>query len=128
VLVVARPVGAARIAVRMRLGVRLRVRVPGRLVRLLAVHGVHIGRRHGRRLVLVSLANEGNVTEQLRGRVTLTLIRRGRLVSRLRYRSRRELAPGSSVVIRLPYAGKAHGAAVALVRAGPRTFRYRLRL
>jgi hypothetical protein len=132
VLLLARPDGAARIAVRMRVGVRLRVRMPGRLVRRVVVRGLRVRSGHARRLLL-TVANAGNVTEQLR-RATVTLVRGGRTVSRLRARAAHELVPGARVVLALPYAGRAHGWLTALVSvrlAGaslPVRRRYRLRL
>jgi hypothetical protein len=127
VLLLARPLERAGVAVQMRVGVRLRVRVPGRLVRHLVVLGV--GVRGARpRLLLVALANGGNVTEPLRGRLTVMLVRRGRVISRLRYTGRRELFPGSHAVVSLPYRGGARGMVDGVVRIGSVQRRYRLRL
>jgi hypothetical protein len=128
VLLLVQPRDRSGVAVRMRLGVRLRVRVPGRLVRRIALLGLRV-RRHSRpRLLLVALANVGNVTEQLRGRVTVTLARRGRVVARLRYRRSRELAPGSRSVITFRYRGGAHGSLNGVVRIGTVVKVYPLRL
>jgi hypothetical protein len=134
VLFVARPVGAERIAVRVRLGVGIRVRVPGRAVRRVDVRGLRV-RRHGdARILFVSVANAGNVTEQLRGPLTVTLSRQGRFVSRLRLRAPRELFPGTHTVLALPYLGHARGLVRAVVRirlgssARPQERRYRIRL
>ncbi|MFL5950277.1 MAG: hypothetical protein ACJ74M_01595 [Gaiellaceae bacterium] len=131
-LLVARPDGAGRIALRMRVGVRLRVRMPGQLVRHVLVRGLRV--RSGRpRRFLLTVANAGNVTEQLR-RATVTLVRGGRIVSRLHTRSARELFPGARIVIGLPYAGGARGWVTALVSlrldgsSVPVQRRYRLRL
>jgi hypothetical protein len=76
----------------------------------------------------VSLHNGGNVTEQLRGRVTVTLLRGGRLLSRLRYGAIRELYPGAAGVVGLPYRGRARGPVTAVVRTRSVLRRYRLRL
>ena len=46
VLLVARPAGRSRVSVRIRLGVGVRVRMPGRIIRGLALRGVRV-RRHG---------------------------------------------------------------------------------
>ena len=134
VLVVARPQRSSRVAVRVRLGVGVRVRMPGRLVRRVTVRAVRV-RPHGpTRDLLVSVANCGNVTEQLGGRLTVTLVRRGRLVSRLRLRGPHELFPGAGTVIPLRYAGHVRGLVTAVVRVrfGGRLLlverRYRLRL
>jgi len=110
-LFTARPPARAGLAVRVRLGVRVRIRVPGRLVRRVDVRGVRVARRG----VLVSLMNQGNVIEPLAGRLTVTLLRRGRVLSRLRLRGTTDLLPQTRRVVRLPYAGRAHGVATAVV-------------
>jgi hypothetical protein len=128
VLLLARPTEASRIAVRLRLGIRVRVRVPGRLVRRVVVRGLRARRHRRGRLLLVSLANAGNVTEQLHGHVTVDLMHGRRLVSRLRYRGTREVFPGARAVVALPYVGRARGLVTAIVRVRAAERRYRLRL
>lgn len=128
VLVLAQPLEHSGVSVRMRVGVRLRVRVPGRLVRHIVVLGLRVRRKARPRLLVVSLANAGNMTEPLRGRVTISLVRRGRLLSRLRYTGRRELSPGAHVALPLPYRGSARGGLTGVVRVGPVARAYRLRL
>jgi hypothetical protein len=128
VLVLAQPLEHSGVAVRMRVGVRLRVRVPGRLVRHIVMLGLRVRGKTRPRLLVVSLANAGNVTEPLRGRVTISLVRRGRLLSRLRYMGRRELSPGARIVLPLPYRGSARGMLTGVVRVGPVAKTYRLRL
>jgi hypothetical protein len=130
VLVTGRPLGASRVAVQLRLGVRLRIRAPGRLVHRIAVEGLRVRRFNDKRTLLVSVANRGNVTEQLRGRLTVTLLRRKRIISRMRLARRRELFPGMTTAVALPYAGHAHGLLTAIVsiRGGLSGRRYRLRL
>jgi hypothetical protein len=130
VLLTGRPLHAPRVAVRLRLGVRLRIRAPGRLVRRVAVEGLRARHFKGKRTLVVSVANRGNVTEQLRGRLTVTLVRHSRVISRLRFQRSRELFPGARAVVALPYAGSAHGLVTALVsvRGSPSARRYRLRL
>jgi hypothetical protein len=130
VLVTGRPLGAPRVAVQLRVGVRLRIRAPGRLVHRIAVEGLRVRRLKDKRTLLVSVANRGNVTEQLRGRLTVTLLRGNRIISRLRPARRRELYPGKTTAVALPYAGHAHGLLTAIVsiRGGLSGRRYRLRL
>ena len=122
-----------RVAVRLRIGVALSVRVRGRLVRQLQLGRVTVRRPQHERLLLVPIANGGNVTEQLGGRVSLTLVRRGTFVSRLRLGGRRELLPEHRTVLRFRYAGRARGLMTAVVRVrrgsgAPLERRYRLRL
>jgi hypothetical protein len=128
VLVTGRPADRSRVAVRLRVGVRVRIRAPGRLVRRLAVEGLHVRRFKEKRMLLVSVANRGNVTEQLRRRLTVTLADHGRVISRLRLGRFWELYPGARAVVALPYAGRAHGLVTALVdvRGNPGPRRYPL--
>jgi hypothetical protein len=128
VFVTGRPVDGPRVAVQLRLGVRLRIRAPGRLVRRIAVQGLRARRLRGKHTLVVSVANRGNVTEQLRGRLTVTLVSHGRVISRLRFGRFRELFPGARGVLALPYAGNARGLVTALVkvRGSPSERRYRL--
>jgi hypothetical protein len=123
------PVQRGRVGVRMRLGVRVVVRVPGRIVRRLAVRGVRVRRARGGRYLDVALANLGNVTERLdRGRVAVTLLARGRVLARLRT-APRELLPRTRGLAIARYAGRRRGLVVARVEvrgAGRRAFRIRL--
>ena len=125
VLLTTRPVRGAAVAVRMRLGVRVVVRVPGRLVRRLEVRSVSV-RRAG--ILDVSVTNLGNVTERLR--VGLTLFRRGRRVSVLRAGAQ-ELLPRTRALVALRHPRRLRGRVTALVELeGPvpvrRVFRLRL--
>jgi hypothetical protein len=81
VLLVTRPLRTAALAVRMRLGVIVVVRVRGRIVRRLTPVGLRARRRGRARQLELLLRNAGNVTEALdTGCLTLGLRRRGRLV------------------------------------------------
>jgi hypothetical protein len=134
VLVTGRPLDRSRIAVQLRLGVRVRIRAPGQLRHRIAVEGLRARRFRSKRALLVSLANRGNVTEQLRGRLTVTLINRNRVISRLRLGRFRELYPGARAVVALPYSGRARGVVTAIVKVRlaahrqPLVRRYRLSL
>jgi hypothetical protein len=123
----------AAVAVRMRIGVVIVVRAPGRVVRGLALRRAHV--RRGRRGGVVELvvANLGNVTETLgRGRIRLEL-RHGRARARLRSEPR-ELRPRTSGVVQLRYGGPLRGRVTARAwivgptgtRPVARTFRLRL--
>jgi hypothetical protein len=105
-LLVGRPLDRGGVAVRLRVGVPVRVRMPGRIVRRLDIRGLRVRRHKRERVLLVAVANAGNVTEQLRGLVTVTISRRGRVVSRLRPRHPRELFPARRTVLALPYTGR----------------------
>jgi hypothetical protein len=94
-----------------------------------------VGRRPGTRghLILVTVANRGDVIESIGGaRLTVTLLRHGRTVGRLRAR-RREVLPHTSAVVRFPWPVQIrHGlvARIAVARPGggttTRAFRLRL--
>ena len=134
VLLIARPLDRTQVAVRMRLGVGVRVRIPGRIFRHLELRGLRVRLHRGALVLLVSVANRGNVTEQLRGRMTVTLLRSGRVVSRLRPRGPRVLFPGAHAVLAMRYAGRVRGLVTAVVkvrfdgRLRPLERRYRIRL
>jgi hypothetical protein len=134
VLLTSRPLRSSRVTLHVRLGVRVKVRVPGRVVRHLALGGLRVHRSHGARSLFVSVANRGNVTVQLRGRVTASLFRRGQQVGRLSPPARRALLPGAHALLTLRYVGRVRGpvTAVVQVRLGPGVRaikrRYRLRL
>ncbi|MBA3735072.1 MAG: hypothetical protein H0W90_07735 [Actinobacteria bacterium] len=123
-----------RVPVRLRLGVRVRVHVPGRVVRRLAFSGLRVHRARDARFMFVSVANRGNVTVHLRGHVSAWLFRHRRQVARLHLAGRAPLAPGTRTVLALRYTGRVRGpiTAVVQIRIGPgvRLFerRYRLRL
>jgi hypothetical protein len=134
VLLTARPLRGGRVNVQVRLGVRVRMVVPGRIVRRLTLGGLHVRRGRGARLMFVSLANRGNVTVPLRGRVSALLTRRSRRVARLEPSTRSALRPGTRAEVTLRYRGRVRGllTAVVQVRLGPGIRiverRYRIRL
>jgi hypothetical protein len=103
--------------VRVRLGVVVTVRAPGKIVRRIAAVRIR-ARRVGRTRVLgVLLANRGNVTETVGGTCALVwLHRRGRILARLGAPERRIL-PYTSGLVELAYRGPARGR--VLVRIVP---------
>jgi hypothetical protein len=134
VLLTTRPLRGGRVSVHLRLGVRIRMVVPGRIVRHLTLGGLRVYRARGARFMLVSVANRGNVTVQLRGRVTASLFRRGQQVAHLNPHARRALLPGGRALLSLRYGGRVRGPVTAFVqvRLGPGARavkrRYRVRL
>jgi hypothetical protein len=121
VLLTTRPLRGSRVNVQVRLGVRIRMVVPGRIVRDAALGGLRLRRSHNGRFMFVSVTNRGNVTVLLRGRVTALLLRRGRRLARLTPRGRRALPPGARAVLALRYGGRVRGllTAVIRIRLGP---------
>ena len=134
VLLTTRPLRGGRVNVQVRLGVRIRMVVPGRIVRDAALGGLSLCRSRNARFLFVSVTNRGNVTLPLRGRVTASLLRRGQRLAQLSPRGRRALLPGARAVLALRYGGRVRGllTAVIRIRLGPGVRaverRYRVRL
>jgi len=129
VLLTTRPLGGGRVNVKVRLGVRVRAVVPGRVLHRLTLGGLVVRKL----LMFVSIANGGNVTIQLRNRVTAWLARRGRHLARLNPHVQQALRPGARSSLTLRYNGRLRGALTAIVRirlgSGIRVERrYRIRL
>src|SRR5439155_5354129 len=114
VLLTTRVPHGARVAVRMRLGIVVVVRVPGAIVRRLELRRLRV-RRAGRIRVLdLFVANRGNVTEELaRRRVRLSLLRHGRVLVRLRPKER-ELVPRTTGIEQFRYGGPVRGRVTAV--------------
>jgi hypothetical protein len=101
----------AGVAVRMRLGLTVVLRVPGPVIHRLAVERVRVAGGQ----VRVTVANRGNVTEQLTGRRVLVTVRRGtRVLARLTPASR-ELLPHSRGILVLRLRGPTSRATVVEV-------------
>ncbi len=116
VLLTTRPLRAGRVNVQIQLGVRVKLRVPGRIVRQLTLGRLRVERGRGARFMFVWVANRGNVTVALRGHVTASLLRRGRQPARLESRARRALVPGAHAVLTLRYSGRVRGPVTLVVR------------
>jgi len=115
VLLTTPPWRTAGVAVRMRIGVVVVVRAPGRVVRSVAVRALRVRRAgHTRTLELV-LANRGNVTETIdAAHVRLFLVRKG---ARSSVRAdTRELRPRTNGVVQFRYRGRLAGWITARVR------------
>lgn len=134
VLLTTRPLGGGRVNVQVRLGVRIRMVVPGRIVRDAAFGGLRLHRSRNAHFMFVSIRNRGNVTVPLRGHVTASLLRRGHRFAQLTARGPRALLPGARAVLALRYGGRVRGllTAVVRIRLGPGVRvverRYRVRL
>lgn len=106
------------LAIRMRLGVVVVLRVPGRIVRRLVPLRIHVRRSGRARVLVLTLANLGNVTETVDRRcVSVALVRRGRVLARL-HPARRDLLPHTRGIVELRYRGPVRGSVRAVV---PRT-------
>lgn len=131
VLLTAAAPGAKGVLVRMRIGLVVSVRVPGKLVHRLVVRSARAVRRGRQRRIEVALANRGNVIEHVdRAGLRVLLLVRGRVVAIL-HPDRRDLLPRSAGIVTVPCRTGIHGAVVAQIelRRPPRTVRrFHLRL
>lgn len=134
VLLTTRPSSGARVAVRVRLGVLVVVRAPGKVVRRLALRRLWITGRGARRRLELRVANLGNVTEALaRVRLTVSRARTGRRLATL-VAARREVRPHTQGILDFHLRPRLRGAVTAHVvipavsgrRAIRRTYRMRL--
>jgi hypothetical protein len=115
---------AEGIGVRLRLGVRLMVRVPGRLVRR-----IDIGRlRLRRRTMIVWVVNRGNLVVPLAEQASATLRRRGHFVALLRPRAPALLLPRGRLALAFPYPRRLRGVFRLEVRVGGAVRRFWVRL
>jgi hypothetical protein len=134
VLLSTRPLGKGRVAVRLRMGLVVVVRAPGKVVRRLELHGLRVARRGKRRALDVIIANRGNVTESLHGaHAVVSRAHNGRHVATLVAGSR-DLRPRTRGIVEFRFRGRPRGAMTARVvivaepgrRLLRRTFRIRL--
>jgi hypothetical protein len=111
VLLTAFAPGRKGIAVGIRLGVVVTVRVPGRTLRRLAIVAAHA--RSG--LFSVTVANRGDVIESVgAASLRIALLRGGRTIARLRG-TRRQLLPHTRAVLSFPLRAAVQGPLVARV-------------
>ncbi len=121
VLFTTRPRHAAGVAIRVRIGVVVFVRVAGRIVHRLELRALRVRGR----VLEAAVVNRGNVVERVHVRVSLS--RGGRVLARLGSAGR-TLLPHSRAIERFGYRGRLRGWVTALVDLGAlrRTFRIRL--
>jgi hypothetical protein len=134
VLLSTRPLRNARLAVRLRMGLVVVVRAPGRIARRLELRRLRVIRRGRGRALELMVANRGNVTESLvRAVAVVSSARSGRRVATLVAGSR-DLRPRTRGVVEFRFRGHPHGVMLAHVviyaepgqRALRRTYRIRL--
>jgi hypothetical protein len=109
----------------MRLGVRIAVRVPGKVVRRVAVRGLRVLRSGRSRRFEVTIANEGDLIETRV--VTVVLSGRGR-VDRV-HAELREVLPRTRALLTARYGGRLRGSVIARVEVdgiARRSFKLRL--
>jgi hypothetical protein len=130
VLLTAAAPGARGVLVRMRIGLVVSVRIPGRLVHRVLVRGARVVGRGARRRIELVVLNRGNVIEHVdRRSLRVVLVAHGRSVAVL-HAERRDLLPRSSGIVTVPCRTGAHGAVVARVELHRAThaLRFHLRL
>jgi len=117
VLLTATAPSAKGVAIELRVGVVVTVRVKGRLVHRVEVTAARLRRRPlGRnRLIELTFVNRGNVIESIGGpRLRITLLRRGRVIASLPT-ARRKVLPHTAAVVVVAYRGRRHGRATVRV-------------
>jgi hypothetical protein len=109
VLLTSRPPTRRGLPVRLRLGVVVVVRAPGKVVRRVSAISLRVRRAGKARVLGLLLANRGAVTESVGGPCTvLWLHRQGRILARLRAVERRIL-PHTRGLVELVYRGRLRG-------------------
>jgi hypothetical protein len=99
--------------VRVRLGVVVVVRAPGKIVHRLDLAGVRVRRAGGRPVVRLRFANRGNVIESLRPVCSRVVIRHGRVLLAMLSPPARRLLPRTSTLVDVAYNGRFRGSARA---------------
>lgn len=134
VLLTTHAVGAASVAVRLRMGVVVVVRAPGKVERRVELRGGRVTGSRRRRTLELVVANRGNVTESLRRpRAVVSFQRSGRWAATLAASSR-DLRPQTRGLLEFRLPAKLHGVMTAriVVPGDPgrsalrRTYRLRL--
>jgi hypothetical protein len=98
-LLTTQPLRSGSVPARVRIGVVVVVRVPGRIIRRLLLRGLAVRRRGRGCLLELSIVDRGNVDEWVGARrLSISLARRGHLVARLRPLARRFLARSSGLI------------------------------
>ena len=123
-----RPARGKHVAVRLRIGVLVVARVPGKVVRRLVIGPLHVRRAGRARVLELAIRNAGNVTERLApGRLALLVLHRGRVVARLRPPGR-ELLPHGRGLVTSRFRGSLRGPATVRVSLGAFSHVYAVRL
>jgi hypothetical protein len=108
VLLTTTPKRGAALAVRMRVGIVVVVRAPGRVVRRLSLESMRVRREARERILELVLLNKGNVTETLERGHLRVVLRRGDARVTLRAGGR-SLRPRTRGLVELRYAGRLTG-------------------
>jgi hypothetical protein len=121
VLLTTRPRFRAGLAVRMRIGIVVVARAPGRIVRRLRLVGLSVRRVGHLRLVELTVVNQGNTKETLTSQcLAISLRRDGRRLALLRPVVR-DLLPRTRGVVEFRYRGGARGRLIARIEPSGRS-------
>ncbi len=116
------------VVVRLRIGVFVLARVPGKIVRRLVIGPVRVHRAGRAHVLWLAIRNAGNVAERLAlGRLQLAVLRRGRVLARLRPPGR-ELLPRGRGLVESRLRGTFRGPATVRVTLGAFVHLYPVRL
>ena len=115
VLLTTRPRRGAGVAVRMRIGIVVVVRAPGRIVRRIALGRLRVRRHRAVRVIELDVANRGNVTESLGGGNVRLTLRRGPAVAQVRA-DPRALRPRTRGIVQFRHRGPLEGWVTATAR------------
>jgi hypothetical protein len=110
-LLVTRPSRVGGVGVRMRLGVRVAVRAPGKVVRRVAVRGLRVRRTSRSHNLDVTLENLGDLIET---KVVAVVLSAGGRVERVQAEVR-EVLPGTRAILTARYTGPLRGRVLARV-------------
>ena len=103
--------------VRVRLGVVVVVRAPGKVVHRLDLAGVTVRRAAGKRVLRLRIANRGNVIEALKPACSRVVVLHGRVLLAMLRPPGRRLLPRTSALVDVVYRGTFRGS--ARVRLSP---------
>ncbi|TML95082.1 MAG: hypothetical protein E6G03_09460 [Actinobacteria bacterium] len=115
VVLASRPIRGARVAVRMRLGIVVVLRAPGRVSRRLELRRLGVRRVGATRVLELYVANRGNVTEMLQRERLIMILSRGRRILARLQPAARELLARTSGVVQARYTGRVRGRVTAVV-------------
>jgi hypothetical protein len=121
ILFEARSAGTTRVAVALRVGIVVEIRAAGVVVRRIDIRAVRVRRTTrarsavSRRTLELALANRGNVSELVTPRrISLVLLRRGRVIATLRP-APQTLLPRTAGLVDVRYRGAVRGPVTAIV-------------
>ena len=115
VLLTAAAPGGRGVLVRLRIGLVVSIRIPGRLLHRVVVRRARVAGNGSRRRIELLLVNRGNVIEHVdRAALRVVLLAHGRTIGVL-HADRRDLLPRSSGIVTVPCRIGARGAVVARV-------------